>query len=250
MAQIGFQWEAAKSAALGLVVDVTAWERECNVCHTLQPIENFPPDRGRCRTCDLERQRRKAAQRRVDPDQSEEIKRRDRERSAERVIRERDERNRKARERHAERKVEGPVRIDRRMAIHRDPARPAIQTQDQRREKARASYAANRTRALASSKADRSRHDDGVARVYFILSVRCDLIKIGWSKLRPEWRMRQLQVGSADELRLLGWIPAKREEESRMHDRFRACHVRNEWFAASADLTNYIAAHAAHDHGR
>lgn len=69
--------------------------------------------------------------------------------------------------------------------------------------------------------------------VYFIGENEngCAPIKIGVAK-NIETRKRNLQTGNPLELRLLGWVettdPFRLERD--LHQRFRACHLRGEWF--------------------
>jgi hypothetical protein len=70
--------------------------------------------------------------------------------------------------------------------------------------------------------------------VYFIGEQEsgCCRIKIGVAK-DIEKRRSNLQTGNPSELRLLGWIHSEAafELERRLHQHFRATHIRGEWFA-------------------
>jgi hypothetical protein len=65
--------------------------------------------------------------------------------------------------------------------------------------------------------------------VYFIRDDQADQIKIGHAK-SPLDRMAVLQVGSANQLRMIGIVAAPRVLESRVHDQFRDGHAHGEWF--------------------
>lgn len=68
--------------------------------------------------------------------------------------------------------------------------------------------------------------------VYLMEDLRNDHIKIGYSKT-PEKRERTLQ-SEQPEMVLRFAIPAEKEEEWRLHNRFAASQVRGEWFDLNA----------------
>lgn len=88
---------------------------------------------------------------------------------------------------------------------------------------------------------------DGVSRIYFVLSVKMQRIKIGYSGHHPLLRFKIIQTDSADEVKLLGWMRGSRDDEKRLHDRFAHLHDHREWFRAEQDLLGYIAAHAGQE---
>lgn len=77
--------------------------------------------------------------------------------------------------------------------------------------------------------------------VYFILNKRRGVVKIGNSK-RPQNRVVDLQVSSADPLILLGAIEGTKELEKRLHGIFSQYWVSGEWFRYESDVKQYISA--------
>lgn len=75
--------------------------------------------------------------------------------------------------------------------------------------------------------------------VYFIQAAASHLIKIG-SASNPRARLRSLQVGSPDQLRLLGHIPGGAKRERDLHERFASDRSHGEWFKPSVGLTDFI----------
>lgn len=65
------------------------------------------------------------------------------------------------------------------------------------------------------------------------------LVKIGRS-VNPRARLRDLQVGSPVELKLLKTIRGGRASEIWLHLRFEAQHVRGEWFRPEGPLGEWI----------
>jgi hypothetical protein len=80
------------------------------------------------------------------------------------------------------------------------------------------------------------------SQIYFVLSVRMNLIKIGFTAQSLALRLRELQTGSADELRLIATMPGDQEAEAQLHDRFLASKVRtrSEWFHPTPQLLAFI----------
>lgn len=78
--------------------------------------------------------------------------------------------------------------------------------------------------------------------VYFVQAVTMGLIKIGMTVDMSD-RLKTLQVGCPDELKLLGVIYDRRalRIEQALHARFNEHHVRGEWFRPDPSLLAYIA---------
>ena len=75
--------------------------------------------------------------------------------------------------------------------------------------------------------------------VYFIQDVEQGYIKIGQSE-EPEKRLRQLQTGNPNELRLL-WVDHQGDYiEAELHREFREHRVSGEWFQPSDELLERI----------
>ncbi|MCW8137289.1 MAG: GIY-YIG nuclease family protein [Planctomycetota bacterium] len=68
-------------------------------------------------------------------------------------------------------------------------------------------------------------------KAYFIENVDTGRIKIGSTVRDPQSRLSGLQVGSDCQLALIGWLWATDVSEVELHARFRAHHVRGEWFS-------------------
>jgi hypothetical protein len=76
--------------------------------------------------------------------------------------------------------------------------------------------------------------------IYFVEAVGQDRIKIGKAD-DPETRVRQLQTGSAVELRLLAVTLGQPSLEAELHAAFANDRIQGEWFRASNELRDYIA---------
>jgi hypothetical protein len=84
--------------------------------------------------------------------------------------------------------------------------------------------------------------------VYFVLATASRLVKIGYAK--DAWaRFSNMQVGSPEELRMLGvirtYLPTELERD--LHAHFAADRVRGEWFRFSEELFDYVMQHGRHD---
>jgi len=75
--------------------------------------------------------------------------------------------------------------------------------------------------------------------IYFIGDQR-RAIKIGVTSGLVEWRLRNLQIGNADELTLLAVLREDELRERDMHERFSHLCIRSEWFHATEELMDYI----------
>ena len=79
--------------------------------------------------------------------------------------------------------------------------------------------------------------------VYFITSEPDEYVKVGWSLNHPADRLRVLQTGCPQPLRLMAFAPASREEERRLHLTFADLQYRSEWFFMERkllDLVSYL----------
>lgn len=76
--------------------------------------------------------------------------------------------------------------------------------------------------------------------VYFVGPWGFRVIKIGFA---VDWaeRLRALQIGNPDELRLYALIPGSLELEAELHRRFASQWIRGEWFRNLGDLKTYLA---------
>lgn len=68
--------------------------------------------------------------------------------------------------------------------------------------------------------------------IYFITDHKehPTMVKIGFTRNRPEARLKALQTGSPVSLHLMGWIPAPTEAEREIHDVLRDYRTHGEWF--------------------
>lgn len=87
-------------------------------------------------------------------------------------------------------------------------------------------------------------HEPEVPRAQSVYFIRSDgpagEIKIGLS-YSPEKRLRELQVGSAFPLEIIGVIPGGGwRKERELHARFAHLRLSGEWFRPGADLWAYI----------
>jgi hypothetical protein len=70
--------------------------------------------------------------------------------------------------------------------------------------------------------------------IYFIQAGTDGPIKIGYASTAKgvEGRLRNCQVGNAEELHLRAVLPGEEQRERALHSCFRSGHVRGEWFRA------------------
>lgn len=78
---------------------------------------------------------------------------------------------------------------------------------------------------------------DMVGSVYFLASGH--YIKIGWAA-DVQRRVKALQCGNPEDLRLLRWIDGTIKDETLWRKRFAHLIVRSEWFVASGELLRAI----------
>lgn len=76
--------------------------------------------------------------------------------------------------------------------------------------------------------------------VYFIRGEITGLIKIGFTTGDPQKRLRSLQCGSPDILKLIAVKPGEHLDEVKLHQRFATWRRFGEWFYPSAELLEYI----------
>lgn len=66
-------------------------------------------------------------------------------------------------------------------------------------------------------------------------------VKIGFAR-DVHQRMRSLQTGNPDRLRLLVCFPGTRRHERRLHERFADARIHDEWFRYTPDLESFVVA--------
>jgi hypothetical protein len=80
--------------------------------------------------------------------------------------------------------------------------------------------------------------------VYFIQVGLSGPIKIGWSKLSVERRIKELQGANPDVLRCIGSINnSDQSKERELHELFHSLHILREWFRPGSELLDYIREH-------
>jgi len=81
--------------------------------------------------------------------------------------------------------------------------------------------------------------------IYFALNERSAAIKIGWCIRDPYERIKVLQVGSPEEIKLVGCIPkCSVTDEKDLHYAFKDSRIRGEWFSITQELLDLIGAEA------
>lgn len=75
------------------------------------------------------------------------------------------------------------------------------------------------------------------AKVYFIQNG--DAVKIGIS-VTPRKRMADIAVSNHADLRLLGVLPGGAKRERALHAKFKAHHIRGEWFKLVPEIKEYL----------
>lgn len=76
--------------------------------------------------------------------------------------------------------------------------------------------------------------------IYFVQGIQSKLIKIGYTDTSLESRLKTLQSGSPDILRVIGTAHGSRREEQFLHRLFARYNVYGEWFNPSPELLDYI----------
>lgn len=76
--------------------------------------------------------------------------------------------------------------------------------------------------------------------VYFITCEPDEYVKIGWAKHNPANRMRTLQTGCPEALRLMAYFPGSQDDERRLHETFAELQYRGEWFLVQHKLRDLI----------
>lgn len=76
--------------------------------------------------------------------------------------------------------------------------------------------------------------------VYFITDG--EYIKIGYTKRKPDNRLKQLNTGNNKKLYLLGYIQGDKKKEKELHLKFNKYRIRQngEWFLSSDSLIDFI----------
>lgn len=79
--------------------------------------------------------------------------------------------------------------------------------------------------------------------IYFVHSKTTNLVKIGFSR-EPRARLTNLRVASPCALRMLTVIDGTREDEKRLHKRFRSLRSHGEWFHFLPAIKKFLNSHA------
>lgn len=78
--------------------------------------------------------------------------------------------------------------------------------------------------------------------IYFILDECSNSVKIGYTTLKGlKKRIETLQIGTPNELRLLGATWGDKKIEKQLHEKFHYSHIRGEWFHYTKELEEFIA---------
>lgn len=83
------------------------------------------------------------------------------------------------------------------------------------------------------------RHMDTTATVYFI-SNGMGHVKIGATSRDVVFRLEDMQVHNAGELKVELTTTGGYPEEARLHELFKPFHVRGEWFRFTLEIRKYI----------
>lgn len=76
--------------------------------------------------------------------------------------------------------------------------------------------------------------------VYFIQAGEGGPIKIGWTGGNPLARLRDLQTGNHEPLKLRGCFPGTFEDEQALHARFASSRMTGEWFKVGPELAALV----------
>lgn len=76
--------------------------------------------------------------------------------------------------------------------------------------------------------------------VYFIEATESRRIKIGFTAGAPVDRMKQLQTGQPERLRIVATVPGDKSDERELHRMFAASNITGEWFERNDMLVGLI----------
>jgi hypothetical protein len=76
--------------------------------------------------------------------------------------------------------------------------------------------------------------------IYYIVCTETFRCKIGFTAGDVAKRLRALQTGSPTDLVILAVHPGTAEDERQLHEKFRACRRRGEWFEPSEALLEHV----------
>jgi hypothetical protein len=76
--------------------------------------------------------------------------------------------------------------------------------------------------------------------IYYIACTATQRLKIGYTRGEPEVRLKQLQTGSAAELRLIACHDGTQDDERCIHSLLAAYRIRGEWFEASDEVLAFL----------
>lgn len=95
-------------------------------------------------------------------------------------------------------------------------------------------------RKLGAQKAKETRYKNRYPGfIYFIQGEYGGAIKIGFSK-NPEGRLKQLQTGYPDTLKMLCLVPGSNKDESDLHLEFQNFRLNGEWFKPEREIFDKI----------
>ena len=78
--------------------------------------------------------------------------------------------------------------------------------------------------------------------IYFILDEYSNSVKIGYTTIKGlKKRIETLQIGTPNELTLLGATWGDKKIEKQLHEKFHYSHIRGEWFHYTKELEEFIA---------
>jgi hypothetical protein len=76
--------------------------------------------------------------------------------------------------------------------------------------------------------------------IYYIACSATERVKIGYTRGEPEVRLKQLQTGSAAELRLVACHGGSVEDERSLHEEFAEYRLRGEWFEMAEPVRRHV----------
>lgn len=83
------------------------------------------------------------------------------------------------------------------------------------------------------------RHMEASSVIYFI-SDENNRVKIGYTSGTAEDRLKQLQTGNAEKLKLIVWMKGSRLEELKIHRHLNHYRLEGEWFRLEGTVKEFI----------
>jgi T5orf172 domain. len=76
--------------------------------------------------------------------------------------------------------------------------------------------------------------------IYLIACEQPLSLKIGFTTKHPRTRLKQLQTGNPNKLKLIGWFPGSLQSERDIHDSLAEFRLHGEWFSLTPEANEAL----------